>query len=162
MDKFKEFLLSDNSMSTSSILADVVVLVLSIIFLWKIFEKAGEKGWKALIPIYNTYILFKITWKTKYFWLILVFIIAMICSAFFGTLLLDSNPNNKAIGTITELICIGSCVGFVIIYINLLSYICYSFNKSRLYMLGLLFLNIIFLGILAFDKSEYVGPRTKK
>jgi hypothetical protein len=28
--------------------------------LWKIFEKAGEKGWKSIIPIYNIYIFFKI------------------------------------------------------------------------------------------------------
>ena len=28
--------------------------VLQAIAYWKIFEKAGEPGWKALIPIYNT------------------------------------------------------------------------------------------------------------
>ena len=32
------------------------------------FEKAGEKNWKAWIPVYNTYMLCKICWKTKWFW----------------------------------------------------------------------------------------------
>lgn len=43
-----------------------VIIVISYIFFmiaaWRIFEKAGECGWKALIPIWNVYILYKITW----------------------------------------------------------------------------------------------------
>lgn len=35
---------------------------------WKMFEKAGEKGWKALIPVYNEYVMFDIAWDAKYFW----------------------------------------------------------------------------------------------
>ena len=31
----------------------VVVLVLYILAYWMIFRKAGEAGWKALIPIYT-------------------------------------------------------------------------------------------------------------
>ena len=38
----------------------LVVYVLLVIADWKIFSKAGEEGWKSLIPIYNMYILFKI------------------------------------------------------------------------------------------------------
>jgi hypothetical protein len=34
--------------------------VVSVIALWKVFEKAGEKGWKALIPIYNFWVLCEI------------------------------------------------------------------------------------------------------
>ena len=36
--------------------------VLLIIAQWRIFTKAGEPGWASLIPIYNTYVLYKITW----------------------------------------------------------------------------------------------------
>ena len=31
--------------------------VVSVVALWKVFEKAGEKGWKALIPVYNFWVL---------------------------------------------------------------------------------------------------------
>jgi len=38
----------------------MAALVLIIVAQWKIFEKAGEAGWKVLIPFYNTYVLFQI------------------------------------------------------------------------------------------------------
>ena len=34
-----------------------------IIGMWGIFEKAGEEGWKALIPIYNIWVLVEISGK---------------------------------------------------------------------------------------------------
>lgn len=37
-----------------------IIVVLSIIAMWKMFTKAGEAGWKAIIPIYNIYTLCKI------------------------------------------------------------------------------------------------------
>lgn len=47
----------------------VIVYVIAIVFciiafvaMWKLFSKAGEAGWKCLIPIYNSYILFKIVY----------------------------------------------------------------------------------------------------
>ena len=38
----------------------VVAIVLVLVAQWKIFVKAGEAGWKVLIPFYNTYVLFQI------------------------------------------------------------------------------------------------------
>lgn len=38
----------------------LVVWVLSIVAMWKIFEKAGEPGWKSIIPIYSAYELCRI------------------------------------------------------------------------------------------------------
>jgi hypothetical protein len=43
-------------------LLGLAVAVLAIIGMWKVFEKAGEPGWAAIIPFYNAYVLFKITW----------------------------------------------------------------------------------------------------
>lgn len=40
-----------------------------VIGLWKLFPKAGEASWKALIPVYNLWIVQKITGKPKY-WVI--------------------------------------------------------------------------------------------
>ena len=31
----------------------LVIAILQIIALWKVFKKAGEKGWKSIIPFYN-------------------------------------------------------------------------------------------------------------
>lgn len=41
----------------------VIIIIISLISLWKIFEKAGEKGFKVLIPIYNLFILVKIAFS---------------------------------------------------------------------------------------------------
>jgi hypothetical protein len=40
---------------------------------WKIFTKAGQPGWAAIIPIYNWYILCKIVGRPGW-WVILFFI----------------------------------------------------------------------------------------
>lgn len=46
-----------------SAIFSVMVVILTLISLWKIFEKAGEKGFKILIPIYNLFILLKIAFS---------------------------------------------------------------------------------------------------
>ncbi|MCD6112968.1 MAG: signal peptidase I [Bacteroidales bacterium] len=46
----------------------LIALILCTIGLWKIFEKAGEKNWKALIPLYNIFICLRIADKHKKFW----------------------------------------------------------------------------------------------
>ncbi len=48
-----------------------------IVSYWKLFNKAGERGWKCLIPFYNDYVRYKITWKPAVFWAILVLGILM-------------------------------------------------------------------------------------
>jgi hypothetical protein len=40
---------------------------------WKVFEKAGQPGWAAIIPIYNIYIMLQIVGKPGW-WLILMLI----------------------------------------------------------------------------------------
>ena len=50
----------------------LAIAVVGIIGLWKVFEKAGEEGWKVLIPFYNMYILFKITWGNGWLFLLLL------------------------------------------------------------------------------------------
>lgn len=38
----------------------LLLYVLLIVAQWKLFTKAGEAGWKSLIPIYNMYVMFQI------------------------------------------------------------------------------------------------------
>jgi len=49
------------------------ILIAFIASYWIIFTKAGESGWKCLIPIYNFIILLNIT-KKPIWWIILMFI----------------------------------------------------------------------------------------
>ena len=52
--------------------------IVEIVALWKVFAKAGEPGWAALIPFYNTYVLFKIAWGNGWKFLLLLIPIANI------------------------------------------------------------------------------------
>ena len=61
----------------------VCLLILTVIGYWGVFCKAGEKGWKVLIPFYNEYLLFKIAWKPSiclFKWLCLFFVRSSICN----------------------------------------------------------------------------------
>jgi hypothetical protein len=51
----------------------IAIAVLMIAALWKIFDKAGEPGWAAIVPIYNLYIMLKIAGRPGW-WLLLYFI----------------------------------------------------------------------------------------
>jgi signal peptidase I len=50
----------------------VVFFILSIIGLWKLFEKAGYQGWIVLIPFYNFYIWLKIIKKPLWWYIFII------------------------------------------------------------------------------------------
>jgi hypothetical protein len=49
----------------------VVAIVIAVVAMWKLFVKAGEAGWKALIPFYNTYTMFRIAGRNGWWFLLL-------------------------------------------------------------------------------------------
>jgi len=99
------------------------VFILLVIALWKIFTKAGEEGWKSLIPIYNYIVLLKIVGRP--WWWLLLFLIPIVN---------------------------------VVIAIIILNDLSKSFGHGMGFTLGLIFLSNIFLLILGFGSSQYVGP----
>lgn len=54
-------------------LVQLIITILVIVSLWKVFDKAGQPGWAAIIPFYNCYIILKVASKPGW-WLILMFI----------------------------------------------------------------------------------------
>ena len=107
----------------------IVLLILQVIANWKIFTKAGEKGWKSIIPIYNSVILFKISGISPLF--VLVYLLGFI--PFVGTL---------------------AILGVTIYQANSLAK---SFGKDAGFTVGLVLLPTIFYMILGFGKAEYIG-----
>lgn len=51
----------------------LALVILVIAGFWKVFSKAGEPGWAAIIPLFNMYIILKIAGR-PWWWLILYFI----------------------------------------------------------------------------------------
>jgi hypothetical protein len=59
--------------ATAIMVVYFAIIVLMIAAMWKIFTKAGEPGWAAIIPIYNFIILLKIAGKPLW-WIVLLLI----------------------------------------------------------------------------------------
>jgi hypothetical protein len=51
----------------------LAILVLMIASMWKVYSKAGQYGWAAIIPIYNIYVMVKIAGRPGW-WTILYFV----------------------------------------------------------------------------------------
>ena len=167
--------LDPNAMAAAaavSMLSSILSLalgILTIIAMWKIFQKAGEKGWKAIIPIYNSYILFKIAWKKAPFWI--SFILGLIITGL--TFAITWNTALYASGNVAEDLYLKSlmieggillvlCIPLFIISLVLYFKLAKSFGKGFGFFLGLVFLNIIFICILGFGAAQYVGSNGGK
>lgn len=51
----------------------LIILAITLAGFWRMFTKAKQPGWAAIIPIYNIYIILKITNK-PWWWLLLLLI----------------------------------------------------------------------------------------
>lgn len=58
----------------------MAISLVVIIALWKVFTKAGQPGWAAIVPIYNCIVLTKIVGKPM--WVAILLILP--CTAFIG------------------------------------------------------------------------------
>lgn len=113
--------------------------ILQVVAYWKIFTKAGQAGWKSLIPVYNTYIQYKMTWHTNMFW------IWLLCTII--TLAFD--------GIIFTVGMVGAAILNVIACFKLAG----AFGHGIAFGLGLFFFGPIFYLILGLGSSEYQGPQ---
>lgn len=126
----------------------LVLAVLMISASWCIFKKAGTGGWKALIPIYSDYTFYKIAWKKKYFFMMLVFVIL-------GSVLIsvcEFFPEYAAIFYAAGLVL---TIVALVIDIKSIVKLAKVFGKRGGFAVGLIFLPIIFLPILGFGKAKY-------
>jgi hypothetical protein len=52
---------------------EMAMLLLLVAAWWRIFEKAGEPGWAAIVPVYNCLVVLKIAGKPMW-WILLMLI----------------------------------------------------------------------------------------
>lgn len=130
------------------------LLIFLLAAMWRIFTKAGEKGWKCLIPIYNAYIYWRIAWDESKFWVL-----------FGGGI--GISVLNLILGRLGRVGLILSLIVAVIwlIYTIYLVFkaaitMAHRFNKSTAFgVLGLVFFSIIGIPILAFGQADYDARR---
>lgn len=123
--------------------------LLQIIANWRIFTKAGESGWKSIIPLYGDYVSYRIAWQTSYFWLI--FILGIVASGIEGA----ANPN----GDNMMLMAIVALIRLIIALIGIMYSVklARAFGRGTGFAIGLIFLQPIFMLILGFGNDPYYG-----
>ena len=123
--------------------------LLQIIANWRIFTKAGESGWKSIIPLYGDYVSYRIAWQTSYFWLI--FILGIVASGIEGA----ANPN----GDNMMLMAIVALIRLIIALIGIMYSVklARAFGRGTGFAIGLIFLQPIFMLILGFGADPYYG-----
>lgn len=136
-------------------LIGLALYVLLVIAQWKIFTKAGEKGWKSLIPIYNVYTQFKFTWNTKAFWQIILF--SVVSGLLSG--LSSGFSDQPLLMLILGLVSLALMIVVMVMSIQALHKLSKSFGHGAGYTLGLIFLPNIFMLILGFGSDQYLGPQ---
>uniref|UniRef100_UPI00402A0612 DUF5684 domain-containing protein n=1 Tax=Agathobacter rectalis TaxID=39491 RepID=UPI00402A0612 len=166
---------------------NLAVMVLTIVASWIMYAKAGEHGWAAIVPFYSSYVRFRIAGKQKLFWGYLVASIASIV----GCILLMYEIIASGLSVMTSSYMgsyydstygyagnrIGAHMGMLIFAVILIiaamiaaavmNILCcvglsHAFGKGAGFACGLIFLNVIFVCIIAFNKNiVYVGDGYK-
>lgn len=108
-------------------IVSLAIGILTIIANWKIFSKAGQAGWKCLIPVYNLVILCKISGVSP--WWLFIYLAGII----------------PVVGSLVVL-------GFTI---YLMISLAKAFGKGGGFATGLILLNTVFIMILAFGDAKY-------
>lgn len=135
-------------------------VIVMIIAEWKLFKKFGEKPWKSLIPFYNTYLVYKYTWKKSAFWYYIVSYLTFSTCLAISKDLAERDPSND---WVVIIVLIAVPFGIVMTICNILAAfrMAESFGKGKGFCVGLLLLYSVFVSILGFGKSKYISNNSE-
>lgn len=120
----------------------LVFYVLIVVAHWKIFTKAGQRGWASIIPILNLFVLVKLV-KRPMWWAVVITI----------GLIVGGAPSDAAtvIQVVTAVIALAAAILLIITLFDLSK----AFGHGVGFGLGLVFLSVIFALILGYGSSTY-------
>lgn len=147
---------NDLGFFSSGIITWIIMIAIYVLFIaaeWRILTKAGEKGWKALIPIYNIYVSHHIV-GMSHIWFVLE-ICTWIIEAVFESVRVIPGWAVIAFGIPTLIITILSELIHII-------KMCDCFGKGTLFKIGMILVPNLFTLIIAFDGSKYQAPKHQK
>ena len=126
--------------------AFLAVFVLQIaVSHWRILEKAGEKGYKALIPFYNIFLSHHIV-GMKHIWFVLEMIIWVIET--FTVTVVNLPLGIKTVLTVFAAVC---TLVMEAVHSNKM---CNCFGKGTWFKIGMFFIPYVFQMIIAFGPAE--------
>ena len=121
---------------------------------WFILEKMGEKGWKAVIPFYGTYLLFKHAWDTKMYWISIALTAAALVSGLAAIALAFSG--NVPACTAAFVLTIAIFVALFALELKFMYELSKRFGHGAGYTAGMFFLNPIFTLALGLGKDKFI------
>ena len=147
----KELTQALGNMNTSDMISigHILCFFVSALGYYKIFQKAGEAGWKAFIPYYSDFVRFKLVWNVKPFWIILI-----------SSLLIYFLPGSDYL--ITGLTIWACMIIELVLNIKRDIRVAKSFGKGKGWGVLLFFFPFIISLILGYGKAEYIGNTTIK
>jgi len=114
----------------------LVAWVVSIVALWKIFEKAGIPGWKAIVPFYNGWLLMEMAGKPGWWALV-------------------------GLAGVVPLLGIFASIAALVLYCIAALEIGKAFGKDTTFsVVALIIFNVVGLLILGFGDAKYKKPAT--
>ena len=125
----------------------LVWVILTVIARWLVFQKAGQAGWKSIIPFYSDYTFYKIAWSPNVYWLWLI------CSV------VSEGAGRSADGFWSLMGIVSALFGLVVALLAFLfaQNLAKCFRRGILFGIGLWLLEPLFLMILAFGSARYEG-----
>ena len=146
--------------STVTLVVNLVLCVLSLVAEWRIFTKAGQAGWKCLIPLYNSIVELGFTWKKSKFW---SFLLAAVVTGV-GEGIAQSAGDGVIQGTTPDVLQIVAMImvaaggiALLVLSVKSLYYLAKSFGHGVGFTIGLLLFGPLFRLILGLGSSEYQG-----
>ncbi len=147
---------------TIILVVSVLLWVLLIIAHWRMFTKAGEKGWKSLIPIYADYTLFKLVWNARSFWYYVALAAIASITTILGSQYIVIDGQLVAVGGgnfILSILSFVASIGLLFYMAMLSAKTAQAYGKGATFAVGLFFLPNIFSLVIGFGSAQYVGPQ---
>lgn len=128
-----------------------IIYIIGVIGMFKVFEKCGLEGWKAIIPFYSDYVFSEKVWVPKY---VLYFWIAGIVD---WVIVMPISHSGGFIGILFSLVGFILSIFFIVVRGRFCYWIAKSFGYDVGFAIGLFFLSFVFFLILGFGDAQYRG-----
>lgn len=128
----------------------MIWFLLQVIADWKIFTKAGEAGWKCLIPFYNVIVEYGLSWNTRVGW------VYMILNAVSYLVSYEQDATRMSARVV-----LGMILGIIVLVLHIIQSLklSRSFGKGVGFGIVLILFGPIGRIILGFGSSSYMGPQ---
>lgn len=139
-----------------SYLLGLFYTILPIIGYWFLFEKKGEPGWKTIIPIYGSYIQYKLFFKTSKWWrqfiACVLFFVSLVALCLFA-IMWDSTRNEAYSMPIIAsfVVMFISFIWLLIINIQYDIAICKKYGRGFWFIFAMIIFTPIAVAILAYE-----------